>query len=273
MPPPEGPEVRRTAGWLKSNVQDCIVHNIEQFGRFVKKPVSDLDDLKNKRIINVRCRGKVIVLDFEKDISAISTLGMSGRWTRSQDRYTALTLWCELPPTRGIFPVYYDDQRRFGNFRVVTTREATSKLDELGWDALAEPMASGKARVRVVKYTKKPIAEVLLMQDVFAGVGNYIRAEAMYQAKLNPSRLVINTPDRVWNELCDAVASVMKESYSRGGATLENFYDGDGGRGDHVDFLQVYGKITDPDGHPVARRKDKNGRTVWWVPKVQGDNE
>lgn len=272
-PPPEGPEVRRTADWLKNSVLDCVVRNAEQFGRFVKQPIARLGELKSKRVANVRCRGKVIVLDFEDDLSAISTLGMSGRWTREEGKHTALKLWCEKPPTRGMLPVYYDDQRRFGNFRIMSAREATSRLDELGWDALAEPMTSGKARQRAMKYAKKRICDVLLMQDVFAGVGNYIRAEAMYRARLHPERLVINMSDNVWEPLCSAVAAVMKESYSRGGATLENFYGGDGERGDHVDFLEVYGRVTDPEGRAVARRKDKSGRTVWWVPEVQGGDE
>ncbi len=273
MPPPEGPEVRHTADWLKSNVQDCIVRDVSQHGRFVKQPIARLDELKSKKVTGVRCRGKVIVFDFEGDVSAISTLGMTGRWTRLEGKHTGLTLWCERPPTRGMLPVHYDDQRRFGNFRVVSTREATAKLDELGWDALQDPSMSGKARVRIAKYHLKPIAEVLLKQDVFAGVGNYIRAEAMYRARVHPDRLVINMPDKVWDPLCVAVVNVMRESYSRGGATLENFYGGDGERGDQVDFLEVYGKITDPDGRAVSRRKDKNGRTVWWVPEVQGGKE
>lgn len=272
-PPPEGPECRHTADWLKSRVLDCVIRNIEQFGRFVKQPIARADELKNKRVTGVRCRGKVIVLDFERDLSVVSTLGMTGRWTREQGNHTALILWCEKPPTRGMLPVYYDDQRRFGNFRVVSTREATSKLDELGWDALAEPHNSGKARQRVMKHAKKKISEVLLMQDVFAGVGNYIRAEVMYRARIHPDRLVINMSDKMWEPLCMAVATIMKESYDRGGATLENFYGGDGERGDHVDFLEVYGRITDPNGRAVARRKDKSGRTVWWVPEVQGGNE
>jgi formamidopyrimidine-DNA glycosylase len=273
MEVPEGPEVRRTADWLKSNVQGCVVRDVNVSGRFSKQPIAELGELLSRTVTGVRCRGKVIVLDFEGDLSAISTLGMTGRWTRHEGKHTALKLWCERPPARGILPVYYDDQRRFGNFRIASTREATSRLDELGWDALSDPTSYGKARVRVIKYAKKPISEVLLKQDVFAGVGNYIRAEAMYRARVHPDRLVINMPDKVWDPLCVAVADVMRESYSRGGATLENFYGGDGERGDQVDFLEVYGKITDPDGRAVSRRKDKNGRTVWWVPDVQGGNE
>ena len=266
---PEGPEVRRTADWLEEHVEKHVVRSVASAGRFEKKPIARLDELKHKRCLAVRCRGKVIVLDFEEGVSAISTLGMSGRWTFSPDKHVALTLWRELPPARGILPVYYVDQRRFGDFKVVDTREAIHKLDDLGWDPLIEPSGFGKARVRALKHTKKPISEVLLNQEVFAGVGNYVRAEALFRAKVNPDRLVVNIPDPVWDSLCEAVAAIMKESYDHGGATLKNFYDGDGNRGDHVDFLSVYGKVHDPNGNMVERKKDRNGRTVWWVPEVQ----
>jgi formamidopyrimidine-DNA glycosylase len=270
---PEGSEVRLTADWMKSNVEGCVIRDVKQSGRFIKQPIARLEELNGKKVLGIRCRGKVIVLDFEGDVSAISTLGMSGRWTHAEGKHTALTLWREKPPARGILPVYYDDQRRFGNFVVVSTRQATSKLDELGWDPLLEPGNYGKTRGRVTKYAKKPIAEVLLKQDVFAGVGNYVRAESMYLARIHPQRRVMDLTDGDWESLCLAIVAVMRESYSRKGATLENFYGGDGERGDHVDFLKVYGKVTDPDGCPVVIYKDKNGRTVWWVPNVQGGLE
>lgn len=238
-------------------------------GRFVKQPIDSLEKLKNVKVSGVRCRGKVLVIDFESGISAISTLGMSGVWTRNVPKHVALTLHVEHPPTRGMLPVYYGDQRRFGNFVVVDSRAATSRLDSLGWDPLLEPGAYGKTTFPRMKYTKWKVADVLLKQDVFAGVGNYIRAEAMYRAKLNPNKIILNMPDRLWHPLCEAVESVMRESYSRGGATLQTFYDGDGNRGDQVDFLEVYGKTHDPHGNPVERMKDKSGRTVWWVPGVQ----
>jgi DNA-formamidopyrimidine glycosylase len=268
---PEGPEVRRTADWLKSNLGGCVVRSVNEGGRFAKQPIKDLEKLKSKKVVGVRCRGKVIVLDFEEDVSAISTLGMSGMWTRAEAKHTALTLWCELPPARGILPVHYVDQRRFGNFTVVDNRTATSRLDDLGWDALADPASYGKVRVRALKYMKRstPVCQVLLDQEVFAGVGNYIRAEALYRAKVNPwtEWRHLNCGDEA--RLCHGVANVMRESYSRGGATLETFYDGDGNRGDQVDFLEVYGKTHDSHGNPVERMKDKSGRTVWWVPGVQ----
>ncbi len=268
---PEGPEVRKTADWLKSNVEGCIIRSVDFAGRFVKQPIERLQELQNKKCVNVRCRGKVMILDFENDVSAISTLGMSGRWTRLEDKHAALKLGCEWPPTRGIMPIYYVDQRRFGNFKIVDTRVATSRLDELGWDALQDPGGYGKIFARATKYLKKatPIGEVMLDQEVFAGVGNYIRAEAMYRAKINPWKAYRDVIYTDTTRLCIAVAEVMKESYSRGGATLETFYDGDGNRGDQVDFLEVYGRIHDPHGNIVTRKKDKNGRTVWYVSAVQ----
>jgi len=268
---PEGPECRKTADWLKSNIGGCVIRSVDFAGRFTKKPIARLEELKNAKCVGVRCRGKVIVLDFDNDVSAISTLGMSGKWTRNEEKHAALRLGCELPPTRGILPIYYVDQRRFGDFRVVDTRAATSRLDELGWDPLNEPGMHGKVAARAARYGNKltPVCQVMLDQEVFAGVGNYIRAEAMYRARVNPWTPWAHIHNIDKASLCVAAERVCAESYSRGGATLETFYDGDGNRGDHVDFLEVYGKVLDPHGNPVERKKDKNGRTVWYVPTVQ----
>lgn len=268
---PEGPEVRKTADWLKSRVVGCVVRSVKAAGRFAKKPIARLEELKGHKCVGARCRGKVIVLDFEGELSAVSTLGMSGHWTSLPEKHIALTLGLELPPTRGILPVYFADQRHFGDFRVMSEREATSRLDKLGWDALQDPGGYGKVRIRALKYMKKatPVCEVMLDQEVFAGVGNYVRAEAMHRAKIDPwlewRKLRCGDEAR----LCVSAADVMRESYSRGGATLATYYTGDGERGDHVDFLEVYGKAFDPRGNPVERKKDKFGRTVWYVPAVQ----
>jgi DNA-formamidopyrimidine glycosylase len=266
---PEAPEVRRTTDWLKINLVNKIIRDINVGGRFIKQPIQRLEELKGRKVIGVRCKGKVIVLDFEDNISAVSTLGMSGMWTNQERKHVALTLWCELPPTRGILPIFYVDQRRFGNFVVTDTRVATSRLDVLGWDPFSDPTAYGKARLRSVKYAKLKICDVLLKQDVFAGVGNYIRAEAMYRARLNPNTILLDMSDCMWNSLCVAIANVIKESYFRGGATLENFFDGDGNRGNQVDFLEVYGKTHDSAGNPIVKFRCSSDRTVWWCPAVQ----
>jgi DNA-formamidopyrimidine glycosylase len=268
---PEAAEVRRIADWLQSNLVDRVIRSVVPAGRFVKQPIDNIDSLNNKRVVGVRCKGKVIVIDFENDVSAISTLGMTGRWTRAEAPHVALTLWCELPPTRGMSPIYFVDQRRFGNFVVTNKARSTTVLDELGWDSLAHPTAYGKAKLRARKYDKRktPVCQVLLDQDVFAGCGNYLRAETLFRARINPWREWRLLSESEKDLVCVKLAEVCAESYSRGGATLENFLGGDAERGDQVDFLEVYGRTHDPYGNPVTRKKDKSGRTVWWSPMVQ----
>jgi DNA-formamidopyrimidine glycosylase len=264
---PESAEVRIVADWLKSNLQDCVIRSVEVAGKFVKRPIARIEELNHKRVIGVRCRGKVIAMDTESDISIVSTLGMTGLWTHDEMSHTAIRMMCERPPTRGMFSIYYVDQRRFGNFKVVDTHSATSKLDSLGWDPLAEPTAYGKVKVRALKYKNKktPVCEVLLDQDVFAGCGNYLRAETMYRAGVDPWMEWRNLSTSDVDVLCTTLAEIVAESYKNKGASLENFVDGDGNKGEYVGLLKVYGKKKDPDGRDVLRRKDSKGRTVWWV--------
>ena len=166
-----------------------------------------------------------------------------------------------------MLPLYFSDQRRFGNFKVVDTVEATAKLGRLGWDAIEDPRGSVTSSL-LTKHGKKAIADVLLMQDVFAGVGNYVRAEALYRARIHPDRLVGNVSAAELTALCAAVSAVLNESYKVGGATLKTFYT-DGERGGFSNQLRVYGRHADPEGNLTDRKKDRKGRTVWFVPDIQ----
>jgi formamidopyrimidine-DNA glycosylase len=40
------------------------------------------------------------------------------------------------------------------------------------------------------KYPKKTLPEILMDQKMFSGIGNYIKSECLYRAKLNPHRTV-----------------------------------------------------------------------------------
>lgn len=263
---PEGAEVRVTADWLRERLVGSILRHVQVIGgRFAKQPIVNIADANNEKIVDVRCKGKVIVVDLEGETSLVSTLGMTGRWSSQPDKHAAVVLHVEKPPTRGMRPLYFVDQRRFGNLKIVDTSEANAKLDELGWDPLADPTGHWIAYHRLNKRTKKFICEVLLEQSVFAGVGNYVRAEALYRAEIDPWSTIATLSDERWKRLHTAIVDVCAESYRLGGASIESFLSGDGEPGGYAKQLQVYGKTTDPDGRAVLKKKDRNGRMVWYV--------
>ncbi len=170
--------------------------------------------------------------------------------------------------------VYFNDIRHFGTFKIADRVDLSIKLNQsLGWDALQDPyipkMLSQKLRH---KCETKTIAEALLDQRVFAGVGNYIRSEVMYLSKIHPLR-PINGAYGLTNQeidtICENIILVTQEAYKSGGATIATFKDMYGNTGKFFDKFKVYSRKTDPDNNPVTKMTAPDGRSVFYVESIQ----
>ncbi len=109
----------------------------------------------------------------------------------------------------------------------------------------------------------------MMNQKVVAGIGNYIKAEALYRAKISPHRTVESLSDEELHNLYRCSLWVIKASYEARGATIRNYEMPDGSKGDFKFNFQVYAQETDPDGRIVIRDKTPDGRTTHWVKEIQ----
>jgi formamidopyrimidine-DNA glycosylase len=79
------------------------------------------------------------------------------------------------------------DPRRLGRIRLLRDPPHEPPVSELGFDVLDEMPAAGELRA-LLSRRKAPIKAVLLDQGLFAGVGNWIADEALFQARISPHR-------------------------------------------------------------------------------------
>lgn len=106
-------------------------------------------------------------------------------------------------------------------------------------------------------------------QSCVAGVGNYLKAEALYRSGISPWRQVTEmTPDE-YVVLCKDVIDVATESYRSQGATISTYRTVDGSRGTTQFDFKVYSKSTCPMGHDVVRQETPEGRTSHWCQTCQ----
>lgn len=61
------------------------------------------------------------------------------------------------------------------------------------------------------KYADKMIGDVLMEQDLFTGVGNIIRIESLYRAKIHPETIVKNIPEKKIMFLIESVVNYAYE--------------------------------------------------------------
>jgi formamidopyrimidine-DNA glycosylase len=79
------------------------------------------------------------------------------------------------------------DPRRFGRIRLQGDPEHEAPLRGLGFDVL-EGLPRTRDLVPLFGRRAAPVKAVLLDQSLFAGVGNWIADEVLYQAGLDPRR-------------------------------------------------------------------------------------
>jgi len=97
--------------------------------------------------------------------------------------------FCRLRMTfPGDVEIAFVDPRRFGRIFLSQNLDNEPRLKKLGGDPLYSiPQASELNEI--LKKRKAPIKAILLDQKVFAGVGNWIADEVLFQAGISPHRL------------------------------------------------------------------------------------
>lgn len=135
--------------------------------------------------------------------------------------------------------------------------------DTLSYDLILQP-SSFKQRLRsLIKSTRKnlqttSICSLMLDQDFFPGVGNYLRAEALYKANIAPFTPASQLKDANFlNRLLKAIEDKVEEFVCK----LDNTYnmqDQEMKVWFESDFLKVYGRADS------SRAFDSSGKKIWW---------
>jgi formamidopyrimidine-DNA glycosylase len=116
---------------------------------------------------------------------------------------------------------------------------------------------------------KKSVCEALMDQSVVCGVGNYVKAEALYRAGISPWRTVDTLSDQEISDLNAAAKQILRQAYADQGASIRDYRTPDGEQGSATLQFMAYGKQEDPSGKKIIREQTPDGRTTHWCPEVQ----
>jgi endonuclease VIII len=136
--------------------------------------------------------------------------------------------------------------------------EAKSTYD-FTLDTMREEFDEEKAVQLVMRYPKEGIGDVLLDQDIFAGVGNIIRNEVLYLQKVQPEVLVENLSAKKVTEIVKETRAYVHKFYEwRKKFELKKHY-------------MVYKQgVCKGCGEKVTRRKTgKRERMGYWCEREQ----
>jgi formamidopyrimidine-DNA glycosylase len=265
---PEGPEVKIIGESLAKWASSKRVTEINVLsGRYLKKPMPGLEYARSNTpldIVGVGVHGKFIYWISRNDIFLYNTLGMTGEWSKEKSKHTRVEVKFEDDV------VYFNDQRNFGTLKFVEGRSnLIQKLKSLGPDLLSEEVSDQKFIDRLRTKNKWEVTKAMMDQSVVAGIGNYVKAEALWRSRISPHRTVESIRDPELAILNRACQEVLITSYSQGGASIKNYRRPDGSLGQYTSRFAVYNQKEDPDGNPVVKESTGDGRTTHWVPSVQ----
>ena len=265
---PEGPEVKRIAELLAEKVSSKKLTKIEILsGRYEKKLPEGYEQFQNVLPINVvgaGCTGKFIFIILEGGSSIWNSLGMTGYWSETKSKHARVAIHIDNDI------LYFNDTRNFGTIKFVgDKKELINKLESLGPDMMTSNITDEELKSRLMfMRSEKTVAQAIMDQNVISGVGNYIKSEALYRARISPNRLIKDLKDEEFVALNTSIKFIMAKSSQLKSKMLMSDFDNYTDSKYNIE-MTVYSQKEDIYGHEVIKEKTKDGRNTYWVPQVQ----
>ena len=175
---------------------------------------------------------------------------------------------------------YFYDQLSFGTLKAVdcnTNGETIleKKLKELGPDLLDDKTTFElfKKQIRKKVNENKAIGNVIVNQKIISGVGNYLRADALWMAKLSPFRKVQDIIDDDLKLLYEAIVALIWGDYNYKFAIKQKYIEPSLKLPHHYnrDFF-IYNHTKDIYNNTVTKEQLYEGsqkRFIYWVKTIQ----
>lgn len=232
-------------------------------------------DVAGRRIEAVRRRAKLLLLDLapapgkHDPVHLAVHLKMTGRlWIAEAEATPPKHVRFQLFLDDG-HTLFFQDQRRFGNCRLLTDLGAWPFYAGLGPEPLETPATLLATRLG----TKSArIKALLLDQTVVAGVGNIYADESLFAAGIRPDARACDIPAAKRTRLFKAVQKILARAIDAGGSTIRDYRTPEGLEGGFQNDFSVYGRGGKPCpgcGTPLAVTRVA-GRTSTYCPRCQG---
>ncbi|WGO83663.1 bifunctional DNA-formamidopyrimidine glycosylase/DNA-(apurinic or apyrimidinic site) lyase [Arsenophonus apicola] len=245
---PELPEVETSRRGIEpylvgNKIQFSIVRNSQ-----LRWPVAtEILHIANESVLSVKRRAKYLLIQLQHGWIVIH-LGMSGSiriLTKQQlaEKHDHIDLVLADGKT-----LRYTDHRRFGAWLWTNDLDNCPVLLHLGPEPLSNSFNADYLYQRA-KNKKTAIKSWLMDNKVVVGVGNIYANEALFAAKILPTRAAHSLTRKEIDHLVNQIKHILQRSIEQGGTTLKDFLQSDGKPGYFAQQLFVYGKKGEACSH------------------------
>lgn len=303
---PEGPECREVTEKLRIvKGQKLIDINFNEKATSLKYKESLFNYQRNLTCLDVICLGKQIFFFFEKDFCLFGGLGMEGHWYRFKNWFNQMD-YLKDPKSHPKYCLnfgeetsqffichhflWYDDKRNMGNITWGSWTQAFNKMQELGPDLLAtvcpieninpliplpdkfwEQVTLERFSFEIKKSRRQNmnICKFLMNQAFIGGIGNYLKSEILWEARISPYRVLSLLTDEEIKILWEQTLIKIYNSYQCGGLTHGTFLNPDQQKGTFQVAIYKKKGQKDPFGFLIRYDKSIDGRGTYFVPEIQ----
>jgi len=249
---PELPEVETVVRGLQSTVAGRRILTVTlRKSDFIDDPVALERELPGRQIAGIERFGKFMLLRLATAPAQSSSgieplaeallvhLGMTGHLAphfpdQPLTKHTHVTF--ELDDGREL---RYTDARRFGRMAYLAGAALAAELERFGADPL---LVTKEEFAQSVQASHSRIKALLLDQTVLRGVGNIYADEALWKAKIHPTRIGARLAPVELETLRKELRKILLKAIELRGSSISDFVDAGGTPGDYQQHHRVYGR-------------------------------
>ncbi|MEK7080462.1 MAG: DNA-formamidopyrimidine glycosylase [Patescibacteria group bacterium] len=257
---PELPEVQTTVNGLNKKVLNRAFLDVwSDWEKIVKKP-KDFEqfrkEIKNKNLKKIWRRAKNIIFDLSNGYSLLVHQKMTGhllvgkwklenkKWkpekagplNDSYNRFLHLIFFLDDD-----LMIALSDARKFAKVELWKTEELLNlkEFKSLGPEPLEKSFTFEKFE-EILKNKKGRVKQVIMDQNVIAGIGNIYSSEALWQAKIHPEKNVAKLSNKELKLLYQAIKKVLELGVKLGGESFSDYRKPDGSKGEFDTERKAY---------------------------------
>ncbi len=215
---PEGPEIKRSADVLAAALNGKRARLVEfAFPHLVPHAPR----MQNQIVTRVEPRGKAILTHFDHGIVIYSHNQLYGQWRvlkRNQAPQPGLQIRMAIHTDDVIAVLYSASDISVWPSEQIDEHPYIAKL---GVELLgaSTTIANVLEQINDVRFARKSLAALLLDQGFLAGIGNYLRSEILFVARIHYAARIadLNAAKRL--RLAEAALNLTRQSYQTRGIT------------------------------------------------------
>lgn len=210
---PEGPEILYWQVLLYKKL--ALKYKFDTINSYTDKPIIVPKDWEGK-ILGTGCKGKLLWLEVtstnkDKKYYMHIHYGITG-WLQFEkpESYIKFEFVLKDIKTGGELNLYMEDKRRFSKIVIYDEKQHQKIITKLGIDIFEKDFTLSNFKT-IINNKHTMVAPLLLKQEIFCGIGNYIKNEVMYMTKLKAK---IKTSELSEDQINELYTNILFVSYS-----------------------------------------------------------